>query len=149
MSQTPQNARNTDPLPSYACGLLYGKPLFQGGCGKPVEFEEAYRCYDCTASFHRDCIREHFHRSQTIGDIGIVTLKDALIECLSWMECHCGHPACKRCRATREAMEVLARNADYPPSVGRGTENQPTHPLSTKSASPPTSPVSVVTEQEA
>jgi hypothetical protein len=114
--EVPQTA-----LPSYQCGRLYGKPLFEGGCGKPVSFEESYRCYDCTASFHRDCIREHFHRSEQIGDK--LTIKDALIECLSWMECECGHPSCKRCRATREALEVLARTAQYPPSVPMRNEN--------------------------
>lgn len=29
-------------------------------------------------------------------------------ECESWMRCECGHPACKRCRATTEFNEVEA-----------------------------------------
>src|SRR4051812_17798740 len=31
----------------------------KGGCGKEVNAYDAYRCVDCTASFHRDCMREH------------------------------------------------------------------------------------------
>ena len=44
----------------YLCGRIAGLPLFKGGCGKKVLKHEAYRCADCTASFHRDCIRKHF-----------------------------------------------------------------------------------------
>lgn len=47
--------------PSFLCGLIYGnKQPFVGGCGKPVLQHESYRCSDCTASFHRECINEHF-----------------------------------------------------------------------------------------
>lgn len=34
-------------------------------------------------------------------------LRDALIECESYSRCTCGHPYCKRCRATREANAAL------------------------------------------
>jgi hypothetical protein len=45
----------------YACGRLEKiGGIFKGGCGAHVEREESYRCVDCTASFHRDCIRKHF-----------------------------------------------------------------------------------------
>ena len=33
---------------------------------------------------------------------------EALAECLSWMRCDCGHPACKRCPATKEGDAALA-----------------------------------------
>jgi hypothetical protein len=33
---------------------------------------------------------------------------EALAECLSWMRCDCGHPACKRCPATKDGDEALA-----------------------------------------
>lgn len=36
-------------------------------------------------------------------------LLEALGDTLSWMSCECGHPACKRCRSTIEAREVIAR----------------------------------------
>lgn len=47
----------------FVCGDLKtdGKiESFIGGCGKPVKESDSYRCADCTASFHRDCIRKHF-----------------------------------------------------------------------------------------
>jgi DNA-directed RNA polymerase subunit RPC12/RpoP len=44
----------------YACGRIYGLPIFEGGCGEKVLKHESYRCADCMASFHRDCIRKHF-----------------------------------------------------------------------------------------
>lgn len=45
----------------YACGKLQTiDGVFSGGCGQHVDREEAYRCCDCTASFHRKCIRKHF-----------------------------------------------------------------------------------------
>lgn len=34
---------------------------------------------------------------------------EALMECESWMRCECGHPACKRCKATKEAAAIVAR----------------------------------------
>lgn len=36
-------------------------------------------------------------------------LRELLRDCLCWMECDCGHPACKKCRATREARAELAK----------------------------------------
>ena len=44
----------------FLCGHIAGLPRFEGGCGEKVLKQEAYRCADCTASFHRDCIRKHF-----------------------------------------------------------------------------------------
>lgn len=35
-------------------------------------------------------------------------LRDAVIDCLSWMQCYCGNPYCGKCRATREADAALA-----------------------------------------
>ncbi len=45
-------------------------------------------------------------------------LIEALRECLSWMECDCGHPACKRCKATKEAQEALHRFTTAPRECG-------------------------------
>lgn len=53
----------------FICGRLEEKPKFKGGCGQPVKFMESYRCADCTASFHRDCIHEHFKSPLAIQDI--------------------------------------------------------------------------------
>lgn len=36
-------------------------------------------------------------------------LYDAVIDCLGWMACHCGHPACKQCRATKIAEAAIAK----------------------------------------
>lgn len=44
----------------YACGAIEGVGVFKGGCGLNVNIENSYRCSDCSASFHRDCIRKHF-----------------------------------------------------------------------------------------
>jgi len=38
--------------------------LFRGGCGNGVKMMESYRCADCTASFHRKCIKKHFTEAQ-------------------------------------------------------------------------------------
>lgn len=57
----------------YNTGFLCGKleelkdKTFSGGCGKFVPIfgsanESAYRCVDCTASFHRNCLRKHFKK---------------------------------------------------------------------------------------
>lgn len=62
----------SDPLPSYQCGRIYGHPMFRGGCGKPVSFEESYRCCDCTASFHRECLRRHFTENEAATDDEII-----------------------------------------------------------------------------
>lgn len=39
---------------------------YEGGCGKKFTGEEysndMYRCADCNAFFHRDCIRKHFNQ---------------------------------------------------------------------------------------
>lgn len=49
----------------YACGRIEEvNGIFTGGCGKHVDREESYRCSDCTASFHRDCLRKHFKDDQ-------------------------------------------------------------------------------------
>lgn len=44
----------------FCCGAVEGVGIFKGGCGENVNFYDAYRCADCTASFHRGCIRKHF-----------------------------------------------------------------------------------------
>lgn len=45
----------------FICGLLHGQAgPFVGGCKSRIRFMDAYRCVDCTASFHRDCLRKHF-----------------------------------------------------------------------------------------
>lgn len=36
-------------------------------------------------------------------------LYDAVIDCLSWMACRCGHPACKPCKATSHAEAAIAK----------------------------------------
>ena len=53
----------------YACGRIYGLPIFEGGCGKKVLKHESYRCADCMASFHRDCIRKHFKSHENQDDV--------------------------------------------------------------------------------
>lgn len=51
----------------YACGRLNEhEGLLIGGCGLHVDRESSYRCSDCTASFHRDCIRQHFETDAMI-----------------------------------------------------------------------------------
>jgi len=58
--------------PGYVCGFLYGMSApHVGGCGKEVLQHESYRCADCTASFHRACINEHFE-----ADAYIKALRD-------------------------------------------------------------------------
>lgn len=54
----------------FLCGLLHGQAgPFVGGCKSHIRFLDAYRCVDCTASFHRDCLRKHFqHEHQTEQD---------------------------------------------------------------------------------
>ncbi len=47
----------------FKCGELEGHERFVGGCGQFVSFEDSYRCADCTASFHRKCLRTHFSKS--------------------------------------------------------------------------------------
>lgn len=52
------------------CGASIGEDdgqlkTFIGGCGKAVPIfgsadERAYQCADCSAPFHRECLREHF-----------------------------------------------------------------------------------------
>jgi hypothetical protein len=49
------------------CGMLQetGDKIFVGGCGKEVKVfgtanERAYGCVDCSAPFHRECLRKHF-----------------------------------------------------------------------------------------
>lgn len=46
----------------------------RGGCAKEVSAFAAYRCVDCTASFHRDCMREHL-KDETEKDALIRTLE--------------------------------------------------------------------------
>ena len=48
----------------YACGRLQDfVGVFLGGCGQHVNLEASYRCVDCMASFHRECLRKHFKAS--------------------------------------------------------------------------------------
>jgi hypothetical protein len=51
----------------FICGAIEKNNgnLFTGGCGKEVSAWEGYRCSDCTATFHRNCIRKHFDKSKT------------------------------------------------------------------------------------
>ncbi len=45
----------------FVCGALEEQDeIFIGGCGQIIEHDEDYRCADCTASFHHNCIRTHF-----------------------------------------------------------------------------------------
>ncbi len=46
----------------YVCGALVQNNgnIFKGGCGENVPIHDSYRCADCTASFHRECIQKHF-----------------------------------------------------------------------------------------
>lgn len=48
----------------FLCGRLEEFPgkTFVGGCGEHVSFMDSYRCADCTASFHRNCLRLHFNQ---------------------------------------------------------------------------------------
>ena len=51
----------------YACGQLQEPAgTFVGGCGVHVDVDQAYRCLDCMASFHRACLRRHCSRSHPI-----------------------------------------------------------------------------------
>lgn len=47
----------------FLCGV-FDKPesIAEGGCGNAVNVLEGYRCGDCTAYFHRDCLRKHFNQ---------------------------------------------------------------------------------------
>ena len=40
-----------------------------GGCGKEIRILDAYRCADCGAYFHKDCLREHCETSSYITAI--------------------------------------------------------------------------------
>lgn len=52
----------------YLCGRIEQiNGVFKGGCGENVNREESYRCADCTASFHRECIRKHF-KEEALGE---------------------------------------------------------------------------------
>lgn len=44
---------------SHACGIVNGNTSV-GGCCNPVVLREGFRCADCLAWFHRNCINEHF-----------------------------------------------------------------------------------------
>lgn len=44
---------------THSCGAVDGGSVV-GGCGKEVLTADGFRCADCLAWFHRDCINEHF-----------------------------------------------------------------------------------------
>jgi len=46
----------------------------KGGCAKEVSAYEGYRCVDCTATFHRGCMREHL-KNETEKDSKISLLE--------------------------------------------------------------------------
>lgn len=48
------------------------------------------------------------HPAATAREEAWKAMVEALAECLSWMRCDCGHPACKRCPATKEGDAALA-----------------------------------------
>lgn len=59
------------------CGAAVDNGKFvhlKGGCGKEVNAHDAYRCVDCTASFHRDCMRQHL-KDETEKDKAIAALE--------------------------------------------------------------------------
>lgn len=33
-------------------------------CGKDIDLISVYRCYDCKAPFHRDCLKHHCEESE-------------------------------------------------------------------------------------
>ena len=42
------------------CGPVFDEQKVKGsGCGKPIVRGEEYRCLDCGAVMHRDCLRRH------------------------------------------------------------------------------------------
>lgn len=51
--------------PIRLCGKVEGdfSLKYKGGCMETVDMEEGFRCADCCAYFHRDCIKEHFKTS--------------------------------------------------------------------------------------
>lgn len=44
---------------THSCGAVEGNTVV-GGCGSHVLVVDGFRCADCLAWFHRDCINEHF-----------------------------------------------------------------------------------------
>lgn len=44
---------------THSCGTVDSGSVV-GGCGKEVLTTDGFRCADCLAWFHRDCINEHF-----------------------------------------------------------------------------------------
>jgi hypothetical protein len=45
------------------CGQSSGPAgKYVGGCGDGVDEGEVFRCIDCCAPFHRECLREHCAR---------------------------------------------------------------------------------------
>ena len=55
---------------------------------------------------------DHYDRVAVVDEKAYEQLRDSLVECLSWIACQCGHPACGRCRATQEATAALAEKGE-------------------------------------
>lgn len=36
-------------------------------CGKPISLKDVYRCFDCDASFHKECLINHCKETQRTG----------------------------------------------------------------------------------
>lgn len=58
-NMTPDKQNETAQTPR-KCGLMIIGQVCIGGCGESLPLEEAFRCADCLAWFHRDCINQHF-----------------------------------------------------------------------------------------
>lgn len=70
-----------------ACGMTSetGEKIFQGGCGGQVRVfasaeDRAYVCADCSAPFHRACIKEHFKYPMAQSQEEALKMEDLLAQ---------------------------------------------------------------------
>lgn len=83
---------------TWPCGTIWvenekkkvSKRKFKGGCGKDVNILESYRCVDCAAWFHRDCLEKHFD-GESLRQVE-KRHKKQIKEFLEWLNTDpCGH----------------------------------------------------------
>lgn len=64
MSEIPEDVRRYAEWHKAAYGWNPFEPLTCVGCKQPVALIEVYRCYDCHAGMHRDCLIAHCAESR-------------------------------------------------------------------------------------
>lgn len=74
------------------CGEVGGNVslLMKGGCGKPVDLEDAYRCTGCGKWFHLDCIFNHFEQEHDDARYYLKLIEDRTSDPINKKYCKLG-----------------------------------------------------------